>query len=93
MLHHLPWKNSKRDKWRELFKIQKVNYLLICRLGVYKINKRIKKFFGYKKYDTLTEEMENKILENIIIAPNLNVFVKPNVLTFVYHRFGRDFFQ
>eukprot|EP00347_Sterkiella_histriomuscorum_P014702 403359875 len=49
------------------------------KLGVYNIPANIKSFFGIENDQDLTEEQEQYILDSIIIAPNLNCFVKPHL--------------
>ncbi|CDW73683.1 dna polymerase zeta subunit [Stylonychia lemnae] len=49
------------------------------KLGVYVIPGNIKSFFGIENDQDLTPEQEQYILDNIIIAPNLNCFVKPHL--------------
>jgi DNA polymerase zeta len=49
------------------------------KLGVYVIPASIKSFFGFKADQDLSEEQEQHIMDNIIIAPNLNCFVKPHL--------------
>lgn len=39
----------------------------------------IKTFFGFKSDEELTQDQERFIFDNIIVAPNLNCFVKPHI--------------
>ena len=48
-------------------------------MGVGRIPGNIKEMFGYGEGDTLTEEQEQQILDQIIIAPNLTCYVKPHI--------------
>jgi DNA polymerase zeta len=48
-------------------------------LGVTHIPGSIKAFFGFDTEADLTEDQLQYITENIIVAPNLNCFVKPHI--------------
>jgi DNA polymerase zeta len=39
----------------------------------------MKVFFGFESDQELTQSQEKFIIDNIIIAPNLNCFVKPHI--------------
>jgi DNA polymerase zeta len=58
-----------------LGKVNKTNN----KFGVYKLTGSMKEFFGYDKYDILTESQEQEIFESIIVAPNGVAFVKPHI--------------
>lgn len=49
------------------------------KLGVYHISASIKQFFGFKLNDVLSKAQSDQIFSDIIIAPNLNCFVKPHI--------------
>jgi hypothetical protein len=49
------------------------------KLGVTSIPASFKTFFGFPSDVPLTPEQERFIVDNIIVAPNLNCFVKPNI--------------
>jgi DNA polymerase zeta len=49
------------------------------KFGVYKLTSSIKRFFNFPEDKKLTSEQEKYIMDNIIVSPNLVVFVKPNI--------------
>jgi len=49
------------------------------KLGVYKIPASFKVHFGFSEDQELSDDQTNFILDSIIVAPNLNCFVKPHI--------------